>query len=101
MSTNNVWLVARKLISVRLFYFSIVAVACTATIDGKTWFPDNPGLEFLPGKASLAVIGARNLGNSEVNISAAWAQLALVSNAEGGIYNFSAAVSSKILLYIS
>ncbi|KAL4523121.1 hypothetical protein Ndes2526A_g07829 [Nannochloris sp. 'desiccata'] len=63
-------------------------VACTASVDSQTWFPENPSLEFIPGKTALAVIGARNLGKTEVNISAAWAQLALVSNTEGSIYNF-------------
>lgn len=61
-------------------------------MDSKTWFPENPSLEFIPGKTAIAVLGARNLGKTEVNISAAWAQIALVSNAEGSIYNFSAQV---------
>jgi hypothetical protein len=82
-----------NLITVYLFCISIAAVACTASVDSKVWFPENPGLEFIPGKTSVAVIGARNLGKTAVNVSAAWAQLALVSNAEGSIYNFSAAVS--------
>jgi hypothetical protein len=62
-------------------------------LESKIWFPENPTLEFTPGKTAVAVFGARNMGKTDVNISAAWAQLALVSNPEGSIFNFSAAVS--------
>ncbi|KAL4523690.1 hypothetical protein Ndes2437A_g00269 [Nannochloris sp. 'desiccata'] len=31
-------------------------VACTASVDSQTWFPENPSLEFIPGKTALAAV---------------------------------------------
>lgn len=62
-------------------------------VDVKSWFPDNPGMEVVPGKVSTAIIGVRNMEDSPVNVTAAFAELALVSAPEGSVYNFSALVS--------
>jgi len=60
----------------------------------KTWFPDHPSLEFLPGKLVTTVFGVRNPGDVAFNVSAAVGNLALVSNPEGNIFNFSGIVSA-------
>lgn len=59
----------------------------------QAWFPDNPSMEFFPGKVTTSVIGVRNVGQSPVNITAAMGNLALVSSPEGNVYNFSSLVS--------
>ena len=61
----------------------------------RTWFPDNPEMEVIPGKLTTAIIGVRNVGDGPINITAAMGGLALVSNPEGSVYNFSAVVRNR------
>lgn len=72
------------------------AVACQGALEVKTWFPDNPSLEFFAGKVGPAIIGARNPTSTSVNITAAYGQLAMVNNPDGAIYNFSAMVRERV-----
>lgn len=76
----------------------MLAVGASASLETKTWFPDNPSLEFFPGKLSTAISGVRNTGKEAVNVSAVSAALALVSNPDGFVFNFSGLVSAYTLL---
>jgi hypothetical protein len=51
-------------------------------------------MEFFPGKMATTVLGVRNLGIAELNITAAVANLALVSAPDGNIFNFTSLVST-------
>ena len=59
-------------------------------MTARVWFPDNPSLEFVPGKLARAVVGLVNGGAEAVNVTAALAALAHVSAPDAPIYNFTA-----------
>jgi hypothetical protein len=69
-------------------------------VELQHWFPDNPIMEFFPGKLVTCVIGVRNNGGAAVNISAAVASLASPFNADVKIYNFTAQVRTSAIQLI-
>jgi len=63
-----------------------------ANLQVKTWFPENPSLEFHPGKLVSALMGVRNVGESSVNLTLAVGNLAFVNEPAGNVFNFTGAV---------
>ena len=59
-------------------------------MTARVWFPDNPSLEFVPGKLARAVVGVVNGGAEAVNVTAALAALAHVATPGAPIFNFTA-----------
>ncbi|KFM28319.1 hypothetical protein F751_3829 [Auxenochlorella protothecoides] len=55
-------------VAMALLCLSLVGSALAAqSIEVKSWFPENPTNEFLPGKEVKAVLGLHNAGSSALN----------------------------------
>jgi hypothetical protein len=57
-------------------------------VETKVWFPDSPTREFVVGKHITAVVGIRNNGEDGFNVTAIQGNLALVTNPQGNVMNF-------------
>lgn len=59
-----------------------------AEVESTYWFPDNPTLEFTPGKPAPCIIGLRNTGPDAINASVGNAHLAFAHEPSTILYNF-------------
>lgn len=69
-----------------------MSCVAAADVEVKTWFPDSPSMEFSPGDIALAMIGIRNTGETNLNISATMGSLAMTTDPDGNVYNFTTIV---------
>lgn len=58
----------------------------------EQWFPEHPTTEFYPGKPVPLVVGVRNPGTKDLNVTAIAASLNNPFNASMTLYNFTAQV---------
>lgn len=71
----------------------IAGIASSAqALEVKHWFPENPTLEFFPGKEIQTVFGIKNTGPDALNVSFAAASLASPYDASINVYNFTTQV---------
>lgn len=82
--------VCRTIDPLNLFVsISLAALGCaTAKLETTHWFPDNPTLEFIPGKSSSCVIGLRNTGSTTANVSMTTGHLAFAQDPSLILMNF-------------
>lgn len=59
-----------------------------AEVESTYWFPDNPSLEFTPGKPAPCIIGLRNTGPDALDAAVGNAHLAFAHEPSTILYNF-------------
>ncbi|KAL6766246.1 hypothetical protein ACKKBG_A35255 [Auxenochlorella protothecoides x Auxenochlorella symbiontica] len=86
-------------VAMALLCLSLVGSALAAqSIEVKSWFPENPTNEFLPGKEVKAVLGLHNAGSSALNVSYGAGLLASPYDANQVLLNFTTQYLNNIPL---